>query len=195
MTRRNVFLLAALLLAAGLAIFGDRGGDSDLALPLARRAPVAGSGAERPATTAPTTAPTTATTMTTTMTTLSGAALAAAPIGSLRARASYIGSARVRPGGTPAFGAQSWAPPPPAPVAAVAPPPPVAPPLPFTYVGRQVVDGQTDIFLAEGERLFIARAKTAIDAKYRIESIAAGSVTFIYLPLNQAQQLSIGAPD
>ena len=183
MTRRNVFLLAALLLAAGLAIFGDRGGDSDLALPLARRAPVAGSGAERPATTA------------TTMTTVGGAALAAAPIGSLRARASFIGSARVRPGGTPAFGAQSWAPPPPAPVAAVAPPPPVAPPLPFTYVGRQVVDGQTDIFLAEGERLFIARAKTAIDAKYRIESIAAGSVTFIYLPLNQAQQLSIGAPD
>ena len=185
MTRRHAFLLAALLLAAGLAIFGDRGADSELALPLARRSiaaggPGGGTGGERPPTAA----------------TAGGAAgsVAALRIAELRARAGFIGSAPTRTGGAPAFGAQSWDPPP-TPVAAVVPPPPVAPPLPFTYVGRQVVDGRTDIFLAEGERLFIARAHSAIDANYRIESIAAGSVNFIYLPLKQAQQLAIGAPD
>ena len=116
------------------------------------------------------------------------------PIAELLPRASYIGNTGAKPRGAPAFGAQSWDPPPPK-VVAVAPPPPSAPPLPFSYVGRQLVDGQTDVFLAQGDRIFSARGKTAIDANYRIDSITPGSVNFIYLPLNQAQQLSIGAPD
>jgi hypothetical protein len=182
MTRRHALLLAALLLAAGLLIFGDRGSDSEPALPLARSTRNGGAG---PAATAMAVeAPGAA----------AAVATASVPIAELLPRASYIGNTGTKPRGAPAFGAQSWDPPPP-PVVVVAAPPPSAPPLPFSYVGRQLVDGQTDVFLAQGDRIFVARGKTAIDANYRIDSITPGSVNFTYLPLNQAQQLSIGAPD
>ena len=173
MTRRHAFLLAALLLAAGLLIFGDRSSDTEPALPVARSARGAGPTATATLVEAPGAA--------------GAVAVAVPPIAELLPRASYIGNTGAKRPGAPAFGAQSWDPPPPK-VVAVAPPPPSAPPLPFSYVGRQLVDGQTDVFLAQGDRIFIARGKTAIDANYRIDSITPGSVNFIYLPLNQAQQ-------
>lgn len=79
-------------------------------------------------------------------------------------------------------------PPPPPPV-----PAPVAPPLPFTAVGSiagaEVTDGQPVAFIRQQDRLLLVRAGDAIGQQYRVESVNAQKVEFIYLPLMQRQAL------
>ncbi|HEY0063319.1 MAG TPA: hypothetical protein VGC21_14465, partial [Telluria sp.] len=96
-----------------------------------------------------------------------------------------------------------WTPPPPAPdanalaaAAAAAPPPaPVAPPLPFTFLGKAVANGSWEVFLARGEQTYIVRNKMVIDGTYRVDAINPPNLTLTYLPLNQVQQLNIGVLD
>jgi hypothetical protein len=78
----------------------------------------------------------------------------------------------------------------------VAPPPaPVAPPLPFTFLGR-MIDGEVrTVFLTRGERTLIAAEGETIEGDYRVERVAEHAVTFTFLPLKQQQTLTIpGAP-
>lgn len=85
------------------------------------------------------------------------------------------------------------APPPAAVVAAPPPPPPPsAPPLPFSYMGKLVAGDDLAVFLIQGDRNLIVREGETIDARYRVERIAANDITFVYLPLNQRQTLNIG---
>lgn len=94
------------------------------------------------------------------------------------------------------FQARRWQAPPAA-VAATAPPVvepiPTAPPLPFRYLGRRIDDGIVTLFLGQGERTHLVREGDLLPS-YRVERIGAQHVTLIYLPLNQAQRLSFGAP-
>lgn len=103
-----------------------------------------------------------------------------------------------------AFGApiRPPAPPRPVPVAASAPhaaaslppppPPPQAPALPFRVLGRYVDGGEETLFLQHAERAVAVRVGDVLDGQYRVESLAAGVLTLIYLPLNQRQTLDIG---
>jgi hypothetical protein len=119
--------------------------------------------------------------------------IASDPVLLLQARQTLIGGAH---DGAPTvlFGPQTWAPPPPPPavVKPRPPPPPVAPPLPFTYLGKQFEDGKWQVFLARGDQTFIAVEQMIIDGLYRVDAIAPPQINLVYLPLQKMQTLSIG---
>jgi hypothetical protein len=74
--------------------------------------------------------------------------------------------------------------------AAPAPPPaPAAPPLPFRYLGRMVKGERTVVFLEHGPGVASGAVGETVD-NYRIESISASAVTFVYLPLGVPQTLT-----
>jgi hypothetical protein len=75
------------------------------------------------------------------------------------------------------------------------PPAPSAPPLPFTYLGKLIDGDKLEIFVAhEGEHYSLEKGKT-ISGEYRVESVTAHAVSFIYLPLGIRQKLSIPATE
>jgi hypothetical protein len=73
------------------------------------------------------------------------------------------------------------------------PAPPAAPPLPFRFVGKFVEEGATRLLLASGEKEVEVSGGETLDGIYRVESVSADSVVFIYLPLNAAQTLELTA--
>jgi hypothetical protein len=93
------------------------------------------------------------------------------------------------------FMGQNWnpPPPPPPPPSNTPPPPPMAPPMPFTFIGKALADGTWEVFLARGDKTYSVRAQTVIDGTYRVERIAPPLMSLTYLPLNQQQQMNIGA--
>ncbi|NVI84681.1 hypothetical protein [Janthinobacterium sp. BJB401] len=100
-------------------------------------------------------------------------------------------------GAAAVFQSQNWNPPPPK-IVAVAPPPPpppMAPPLPFVYLGKAAADGAWEVFLSRADKTYIVRAHTVIDGAYKVVTIAPPVMTLTYLPLNQVQQLNIGVSE
>jgi hypothetical protein len=174
MKPRHILMGAALAIAAGLAAFGDKTPQEDVA-----------EAVERPAQAARTPA----------AQRTSAALAASATILRLQPRAELIGD--VGGSGDDLFGSQDWTPPPPPPPTASAgpPPPPMAPPLPFTFIGKSLQDGKWEVYLATGERTHIAVEGGTLDGAWRVERIAPPMMTLTYLPLNQVQQLNIGAFD
>ena len=177
----------ALLAAGALVVFGDNSPESDVAEAVERKPARAG-----------------ATNATTTVAAPKrGAATDADPvILRLAPRATLIGDSDEAMGaGQDVFGRRDWNPPPPPPPAAESqakappPPPPSAPPLPFTYLGKAASAGSWEVFLAIGDKTYIARDKMVIDGIYRVDAIAPPTLTLTYLPLNQVQQLNIGVLD
>ena len=71
----------------------------------------------------------------------------------------------------------------------------MAPPMPFTFIGKAAADGAWEVFLARGDKTYVVRAKMVIDGTYRVDSIAPPFMSLTYLPLNQVQQLNIGVLD
>lgn len=95
------------------------------------------------------------------------------------------------------FAAKSWAPPPPKPVAPLPPPPPPppsAPPMPYKFIGKMDDATSLKAFLNRGERVYVVSVGEILDHTYRVDSIKAGQMTLIYLPLNIPQTLSVGSP-
>lgn len=93
---------------------------------------------------------------------------------------------------TDPFAAHDWTPPPPPPPPSPPPPPPQAPQLPFSYLGKELVDGRLEVFLSRQDRTFIVREDDVIEGTYRVEKISPPTMVFTYLPLKQQQTLSIG---
>lgn len=91
------------------------------------------------------------------------------------------------------FARHSFLPPPPPAAPAGPPPAPTAPPLPFRYQGRMTEEGRTTVFLAQGERMLVAREGDLLNNQYRVESVTAAAVTFMFEPLRQRQTLTIGS--
>jgi hypothetical protein len=86
------------------------------------------------------------------------------------------------------FSVRSWNPPvAPAPVAA-----PAAPPLPFSFLGKMLESDEWEVYLARGDQTHIVRVGQVLDGIYRVDKIEPPSLALTYLPLNQAQTLSIG---
>jgi hypothetical protein len=67
------------------------------------------------------------------------------------------------------------------------------PPLPFTFIGKAYENGAWEVYLSRSGKITIVKPKTVIDGIYRVDAIAPPILTFTYLPLNQVQQLNIGA--
>lgn len=91
-----------------------------------------------------------------------------------------------------AFPARDWRP---AAAKAPAPAPPpaiTAPPLPFSFLGKKLEDGQWQVFLERGDRIHVVKTSDTIDNVYRIQAIQPPVMTLIYLPLQHEQRLSIG---
>lgn len=92
---------------------------------------------------------------------------------------------------TDLFAPRSWRAAP-APVPTPPAPPPSAPPLPFTYLGKLILDGEVVVFVSTPERNFAVREGELIDGTYRIDKIAPPTLSLTYLPLNEKQTLEIG---
>lgn len=114
----------------------------------------------------------------------------------LRPRAELVGNGgdATFAAGEGVFTGQNWNPPPPPPAAAAnaAPSAPMAPPMPFTYIGKALADGVWEVYLSRGDKTYSVHNQTVIDGAYRVEKIAPPLMSLTYLPLNQQQQMNIG---
>jgi hypothetical protein len=194
MKTRHLIMGAAFVGAAALAAFGDNSPDSSVAEPAARALPAAtdprlAQRAQAPALLPQASAPLDVRTP--------PGAKAVPHILRLLPRHALVDGTGVKEGAD-VFGSRDWTPPPPPPPAPVAPPPPpppTAPPLPFTLIGKANENGVWEVYLARSGRTYIVKPKTVIDGTYRVDAIAPPLLTLTYLPLNQVQQLNIGAFD
>ena len=181
MKRKHLLMGAALALAAWLALFADKTPNSGVAEPVVRANSASSRAAARPVRSTPTVV-------------ADGSASTA--VMALEPRQRLIGGAHQGTGNV-LFGSQNWEPPP-APIKAVKPapaPPPSAPPLPFTYLGKQNEDGVWQVFLARGEQTFIVREASIVEGLYRVDAIKPPQLSLTYLPLKQAQTLTIGSTE
>ncbi|MGK5067109.1 hypothetical protein D3C81_683700 [compost metagenome] len=170
MTPRHYLLLAGVLGAGALLLFGERQPVAEVAEAVERAVAPARHSAARPEAAQP-------------------AILALLP------RSEVAGEDGDTFGGADGvFQSQNWTPPPPKMVAVAAPPPPppMAPPLPFVYLGKAAADGAWEVFLSRADKTYIVRTNTVIDGAYKVVAIAPPMMTINYLPLNQVQQLNIG---
>lgn len=89
------------------------------------------------------------------------------------------------------FPKQTWfVPPPPAPAG-----PPQPPPLPFTYLGRLIDNGQVTVYLEDDDdRNLAVRQGDVINGVYKVKRISPAAVTFVYLPMKKQQTLDIESP-
>lgn len=186
----------ALAVAAGLVLFGDRSPASDVAEPVERagRAPAVAKSAKPASPAVPAAA----------AAGRSGAAGSSASasevmIERLVPRALLIGEAGegAFASGDGVFGGHNWnpPPPPPPPVSNLPPPAPMAPPMPFSYIGKAAADGAWEVYLSRADKVYVVRTKTVIDGTYRVDAIAPPLMSVTYLPLNQVQQINIGVID
>jgi hypothetical protein len=70
---------------------------------------------------------------------------------------------------------------------------PTAPPMPFQFIGR--MDDRTDlqVFLQNGEKIYVVRKGDVIDETWKIERISDMELSLVYLPLHLSQTLSVGS--
>ncbi|MGJ7517631.1 hypothetical protein ACSFE6_25275 [Pseudomonas baetica] len=70
---------------------------------------------------------------------------------------------------------------------------PAVPPMPFQFIGR--MDDRTDlqVFLQNGEKIYVVRKGDVIDATWKIERISDMELSLVYLPLHLSQTLSVGS--
>lgn len=76
--------------------------------------------------------------------------------------------------------------------APAAPVVPVAPPLPFTFVGKMIENGRVKIFLQEGETLHTVSEGEMLGNRYKVLGVDNGKISLLYLPLNVTQTINVG---
>ncbi|MCE1117638.1 hypothetical protein [Pseudomonas sp. NMI795_08] len=70
---------------------------------------------------------------------------------------------------------------------------PTAPTLPFQFVGRLGDRDDLQVFLQNGEKLYVVRQGDVIEDTYRLDRVSATELSLVYLPLHQSQTLSVGS--
>ncbi|KAA0994727.1 hypothetical protein FQ192_11345 [Pseudomonas sp. ANT_J12] len=70
---------------------------------------------------------------------------------------------------------------------------PSAPPMPFQFVGKLHDRADLQVFLQNGEKIYVVRKGDVIDDTWRIEGISDVELSLVYLPLHLAQTLSVGS--
>lgn len=186
MKTRQLGLISALAIAAWLVVFGDVATDTQLVEPMAHAASTQG---------APPAGIAIASQQKTRVTAKPQQGKREPVVLALKFRDVPIAGANIREGTGDLFLSTSWAPPPPTVGKLPPPPPPAAPPLPFSYMGMQAGDGYLEVFLSRADQVFVVREHSVIEGTYRLDSIGLQKLTFTYLPLNQIQNLSLGATD
>ena len=197
MSRRRLLLFSLLVVAAWLALFGDKTPPDGPTVAVVAPAPAkdgrasgsrssgAAASANRPANGL------------TAASRRAGPADASVEVLALIPREQLISNAADARSSRDLFPSLNWTPPPLAPARSLdhpSPPPPplMAPPLSFVYLGKKLEAGSWEVYLGRGEQVFIAREGMTLDNKYRVKAITSSSLTLIFLPLKQAQTLSIG---
>lgn len=182
MTPRHMLMAAALVVAAWLALFGDKTPNTGIAEPVTHTA-----GASTHATVA-VSAPIVKNDS-------EDKSKGDATILVLKNREQLMGGALADSRPDALFKSQSWTPPPPPPAPPAPPPPPMAPPLPFKYIGKKIEDGKWEVYVTIGNQAYVVREKTVLQGTYRIDSIKPPVLSLTYLPLQQVQTLTIGGID
>lgn len=187
MKPRHLLMLAGVVGAAWLALFGDKMADTELASPVVRQPGMP------PSFSAAAPSGESVIRSSTRIEAESQIAQGEAEVRilALQSRSDLIGASGSELEGDGLFSSKSWTPP----LAAAkleTPPPPTAPPLPFTYLGKQTSGGRMEVYLASGDKVLIVRDQAVIQNTYRVESIKPPTLSLVYLPLNQIQRLSIG---
>lgn len=72
------------------------------------------------------------------------------------------------------------------------PPRVVAPPLPFTVVGRKRERDRWEVYLMRGEQVYVATVGATVGESYRVDAIGPTEIQLTYLPLNERQTLPTG---
>ncbi|MGE8185377.1 hypothetical protein [Pseudomonas mandelii] len=72
-------------------------------------------------------------------------------------------------------------------------PVPSVPPMPFQFVGKLNDRSDLQVFLQNGEKIYVVRKGDVIDDTWRIEGISDVELSFVYLPLHLSQTLSVGS--
>lgn len=165
MKKTHLILTAGVLIAAWLAVFGDKTPDNDSAQPVTHAA-----AEESPSSTA--------------------SANETSLLLALTPRTNLIGGARHHDQPVTLFASHSWTPTPP-PVKPALPPAPTAPPIPFKYLGKQKEGEQWMVFLGRDDSTWIVKKNDLIDNQYQIVDISPPSIILLYLPLKQVQSLTI----
>lgn len=182
MKARHLFMAVGLIVASWLAFFADNSPSSNISEPVIRET------AARKAVTVKELA--------TQSSAASSAKLKGTPvIVVLQDRETLIGGKHSKHNGKGLFYSQSWMPPPPPPPKPAPPPPPMAPPLPFTYIGKKFDGANWEVYLMRGDQTFIVRDDVVLESTYHIDSIKPPLLTLTYLPLQQVQTLTIGGVD
>ncbi|MGE8186770.1 hypothetical protein [Pseudomonas sp. NPDC086278] len=70
---------------------------------------------------------------------------------------------------------------------------PSVPPMPFQFVGKLDDRSDLQVFLQNGEKIYVVRKGDVIDDTWRIEGISDAELRFVYLPLHVSQTLSVGS--
>lgn len=70
---------------------------------------------------------------------------------------------------------------------------PSLPPLPFQFIGRLDDRRDRQVFLQDGEKIYVVRQGDVIDDTWRIEGISEQELSLVYLPLHLSQTLSVGS--
>jgi hypothetical protein len=92
------------------------------------------------------------------------------------------------------FAPHSWYVPPPAPPPEppAKPTPPKAPPLPYTYLGSYVREGDQPLyFLVKQNRIYTVRPGDEIDGIYHVDALENGRLLLTYKPLNVQQTILV----
>ncbi len=199
MKQRSILMAVALLISGWLAFFGSKPDGNDISEPVVRKSGNNAGASNQESTNKIANVPSTSTS--------TNARNNKAPIAievlALQDREMLFGDKPTpdAKAGTnlaltePLFDSHNWSPPPPPPPTPGPPPPPMAPPLPFTILGKKLDDNNWEVYLARGEQTFIVREKTILEEVYRVESIRPPTMTLTYIPLNQTQTLTIGGID
>jgi hypothetical protein len=77
----------------------------------------------------------------------------------------------------------------PAPVAA----PPVAPPVPYRFAGKVRKGSEEEILVSKGDLVLPVKVGDTLDGMYRVESIGAGRIDLVYLPLGTRDRIAVGS--
>ncbi|MDU9392059.1 hypothetical protein [Pseudomonas sp. zfem002] len=72
-------------------------------------------------------------------------------------------------------------------------PAPSVPPMPFQFVGRLDDRRDLQVFLQDGEKIYVVRKGDVIDETWRVEGISELELSFVYLPLHVSRTLSVGS--
>src|SRR5947208_16385406 len=90
------------------------------------------------------------------------------------------------------FSAQAWLPRR-KPAVVSEPPVAVVPPLPYRSAGQFHRDSGMEVYVARGEEIYPVKAGDTLDGQYKVDSVSATEVSFIYLPSGARQTVQFSA--